>query len=135
MAAIDNLYATLDQYLELLRWLSEHNDHIAQCLRPWGRAETETTRAIALLTREQDAWLLVNCPIKWVTDQIKEQYDWHHPQKRTATWNRCSVCGEWNADRWHHCEHCRCDLCQDDEYDWDLDCRLAQTRRAGEGAE
>lgn len=94
MAAIDKLYATRDQYVELLRWLSEHNDMMAQCLRPWRENDNEQTRAIALFTREQDAWLLVKCPITWVTDQIKEQYDWGFQYRMDASWYRCPFCGD-----------------------------------------
>jgi hypothetical protein len=82
MAAIDKIYGTQKQYNELKEWLKENQKPI-KC--KWGmlmpgnylyprNGYNKERRPISNFPHEVDKWLLKNCPIEWVTDNIKEQY-------------------------------------------------------------
>jgi len=98
MAAIDKIYGTQKQYSELRNWLKRN----AKIMRiPIGitlyangfegeeeyitahpirflysvKGFNHSCRPISNFPEKIDMWLLKNCPLKWVTDEIKEQYD------------------------------------------------------------
>lgn len=75
MAAIDKLYATGKQCHQLRMWLYENKPDLVKYLQDDADWDSDKTRAISMFPQEADKWLLENCPIEWVTDQIREQYD------------------------------------------------------------
>lgn len=94
MAAIDKLYASHDEHRELVDWLTENAPAMLRSVRPIEpQVHVKVTHAAAQFTQEQDMYLLVHCPLKWATDQIREQYDWGWAQRRDASWFRCPYCG------------------------------------------
>lgn len=96
MAAIDKIYGTQKQYLELRDWLLENevpircetgdmfneDDELVvdyQVLLLSSRLYTEKGynkdhRPIANFLPEMDMWLMENCPIEFVQERLKEQY-------------------------------------------------------------
>jgi len=73
MAGIDKIYGTQEQYNELEQWLKVHNKKAIEGLYPKDDYNLED-RPISNFSKKTDKWLLVNCPITWVTDRIKWQY-------------------------------------------------------------
>lgn len=100
MAGIDKIYGTQFQYNEFKKWLKENQKPIkcrtgsttkkflffiiekdiyeyilpTNCL--YGRnGYNKEDRPISNFPEAIDKWLLKKCPIKWVTDRIKEQYN------------------------------------------------------------
>ena len=73
MAAIDKIYGTQSQYLELKKWLEENYQEATY----WLYSEDDypiDERPISNFPQVVDEWLLENCPIDWVVDYIKYQY-------------------------------------------------------------
>jgi len=100
MSAIDKLYGTTKQYDELKKWLKENpitikiawdydiryikgkmckRNIIYKYINPIDRLYNrngyldKNDRPIANFPIVVDKWLLKKCPLKWVTDRIKEQ--------------------------------------------------------------
>lgn len=81
MAAIDKIYGTQKQYNEFKKWAKKQKPikgefgfiYPIDYFYPRNGCNKEK-RPIANFPRVIDKWLLKNCPIEWVTDQIKEQY-------------------------------------------------------------
>lgn len=74
MAGIDKIYGTQEQYDELERWLKGNNKKVIEELYPKDGYDKEY-RPISNFSEKTDKWLLSNCPITWVTDRIKYQYN------------------------------------------------------------
>jgi hypothetical protein len=74
MAAIDKIYGTQEQYLEFKEWLKDNKPSATRYLYP-EKCTNEKDRAISNFPETIDMWLLDNCPIKWVVEYIKDQYD------------------------------------------------------------
>lgn len=73
MAGIDKIYGTQYQYKELYDWLKVNRPSAIKYL--YDRyGFMDEIRPISNFSDTQNAWLLVNCPLKWVTDRIKFQY-------------------------------------------------------------
>jgi len=76
MAAIDKIYGTKEQYDEFRAWAQENKPEILRYFYEWydewndGNEHPITNFPMAV-----DVWLFNNCPIKWVVDYIREQYD------------------------------------------------------------
>jgi len=92
MSAIDKIYGTQGQYIELKSWLLKNQKPI-KSLVGWSSREgdkyeyvlptdhlydekgySQDHRPISNFSREIDKWLIENCNIKWVIDRIKYQY-------------------------------------------------------------
>ena len=75
MASIDKIYAKYEQYLEFKTWCREHYPKALKYIYPWyDEWNDDIEHPIANFPEKIDKYLLKNCPIKWVTDRIKEQY-------------------------------------------------------------
>lgn len=74
MAGIDKIYGTNDQYDEFYEWAKNNNTFLLASFYPRDDFDPNPARPIANFTESDDMWLLEFCPIKWVTDRIKEQY-------------------------------------------------------------
>jgi hypothetical protein len=76
MAAIDKLYGNRWQYEEFYEWCNKFNKKALDYFyeRDWDLYDSEDELCITNFPQKIDEWMLENCPIKWVTDQIKEQY-------------------------------------------------------------
>jgi hypothetical protein len=95
MAGIDKIYGTQKQYNEFKNWLKENQKPIkcrvgyefngnkekkiydmllpTECLYP-RNGYNKTERPISNFPEAIDKWLLKNCKIEWVINEIKEQY-------------------------------------------------------------
>ena len=71
MAAIEKIWANRDQYYELVSWLELNNP---ECLNFVASEFISPDRSVALFPEYVDMWLLDNCPLNWLTEQIKTQY-------------------------------------------------------------
>lgn len=75
MAAIDKIYGSNDQYDEFYEWVGSNRPEIIKHFYPRDDFKPITNRPITNLPEKDDMWLLENCPLGWVTDRIKDQYD------------------------------------------------------------
>lgn len=75
MAGIDKIYGSTEQWDEFYNWAKENRPGILDYFYPRDDYEDYSDRPITNLPEKEDMWLLDNCPIKFVTDRIKEQYD------------------------------------------------------------
>jgi hypothetical protein len=75
MAAIDKIYGSTKQYDEFKSWAEKNCPKWLKHFYPRDGYEDGYDRPITSLPEEADWWLLENCPIQFVTDRIKEQYD------------------------------------------------------------
>lgn len=96
MAGIDKIYGTQKQYNELRKWLKNNPISINCCIgsktikgkdedifaneRPLlylypVKGYSKDYRPISNFPHEIDEWLLKSCPINWVIEKIKEQYN------------------------------------------------------------
>jgi hypothetical protein len=73
MAGIDKIYGTNAQYDEFYAWAKENMPGYLGCFYPRDGYEEEH-RPITNFPSNVDRWLLHTCPLRWVTDRIKEQY-------------------------------------------------------------
>ena len=80
MACIDKMFATEKQYLELYDWCKKNKPYLLKYLVTKeyynGYPDKNEKNKIAIFPEKMDMWLLENCSIKWVTDRIKEQYNY-----------------------------------------------------------
>jgi len=96
MAGIDKIYSNQDQYHEFKEWLTKNQKEIkckmgatleedtwkdiiedvlpVDCLYGEYDYTDDNDRPISNFPEKIDKWLLKKCPLKWVTDRIKEQY-------------------------------------------------------------
>lgn len=74
MAAIDKIYGTKSQCIELRNWLKKNRKRYLKCMRSAKGMKENEDWPISNFSKEADLYLLTNCPIKWVTDYIKCQY-------------------------------------------------------------
>lgn len=78
MAAIDKIYGTKAQRIELGEWLMANRAELTLYLSPlefWEKPDWATGEHwISCFTVRADIWLAQNCPIPWVLDALKEQY-------------------------------------------------------------
>lgn len=74
MASIDKIYGTQAQWDELHAWVERNRPDALRAFYP--RPETGgPDHALTNFSQETDMWLLENCPLKWVTDRIRQQYN------------------------------------------------------------
>lgn len=69
MAACDNLYGTLKEWIQLRDFLFEHNPAALKHMKP-KPDECDGEVRICYTADIQD-WLIVNCPFKWVQKRLK----------------------------------------------------------------
>ena len=75
MAYIDKIYGTRKQWNQLHAFLVQtHPEWIKKYMYPEPDDESEES-PISNFSKEADMWLLKNCPLKFVTNRIKEQYE------------------------------------------------------------
>ena len=80
MAAIDKIYGSNEQWEELFLWLARHRpQYIKFMALPF--ATDDKRRQITNLPLYADKWLWDNCPLKWVKEALKFQYN-GSPHKR-----------------------------------------------------
>lgn len=75
MAGIDKIYGTQAQYLEFKAWLEGENAQQALYYLYPEEDYNEEYRPISNFPKEIDMQLLDCCPLEWVTDYIKSQYN------------------------------------------------------------
>lgn len=75
MAGIDKIYGTTEQYDEFHTWCKKHKRSILKHFYPRDGYDERYNRPITNYPMEVDKWLLENCPIKWVTAAIRDQYN------------------------------------------------------------
>ena len=73
MSSIEKLFGTHKQYKEFRLWCHENKKEALPYFYTWDTKDKEQ-HIVCLLPEEIDMWLLENCPIEWVINQIKEQY-------------------------------------------------------------
>ena len=74
MASIEKIYGTIEQHDEFSEWVKENKPEL---LKYFYQKEVQVPSPNIIITNLPewaDKWLLENCPIKWVTYRIKEQY-------------------------------------------------------------
>lgn len=75
MAAIDKIYATKTQRDEFYSWCKVNRPSDLRYFYPWYDEWNDgKEHPITNFPETTDMWMLENCPIKWVTDYIKDQY-------------------------------------------------------------
>lgn len=77
MAAIDKIYGTYRDHVELYDWMKKNKPEYCQWMRKpedLSHLYENEERSISNFPESVDMWLLNNCPITWVTDRIKQQY-------------------------------------------------------------
>ncbi len=76
MAAIDKIYGNKQQMQEFRNWCEENNSEALEYFYMWNPEQLKDSQnhCITNFPKRIDEWMLNNCPIKWVTDYIKEQY-------------------------------------------------------------
>ncbi len=74
MAAIDKLYGTHKEYQEFRDWCEKHFPDAVRYFYDWNWND-DLPHAMTLFPTLIDMRLLQICPIEWVVQQIKEQYD------------------------------------------------------------
>ena len=80
MAGIDKIYGTDDQWQELLNWLCRNRPQYVKFMYP-AFGYIDKRRPITNLPVYADKWLWDHCPLKWVKDSLKFQYN-GSPHKR-----------------------------------------------------
>jgi hypothetical protein len=74
MAGIDKIYGTKEQWEELFRYLAINRPQYCKFLySPWG--STGEPMMISNFPVYADRWLWKHCPLLWVKDRLKEQYN------------------------------------------------------------
>lgn len=73
MAACDNLYGNLKEWLEFRDFLFENNPHALYYMRPRPSSEELETR-ICYIPDIQE-WLIDNCHLVWVQERLNENFD------------------------------------------------------------
>jgi hypothetical protein len=79
MAAIDKIYGKKVQYDEFRAWCEKNKPDALKHFYPreyWDSIEWQDGKEhpITNFPENIDMWMLKNCPIKWVTDYIGDQY-------------------------------------------------------------
>lgn len=72
MVVYDRIHGTQEQYLEIYEWLEENNPQFLKLLFPW-QGDSDFG-PISKFGGYADLWLLNNCPIEWLLNDIREQY-------------------------------------------------------------
>ena len=74
MAAVDKIFGTIEEYDEFHHWC-EHNIPLALQYFTPRNYFIEKKHSICLLPENIDMVLLDHCPLEFITEQIREQYD------------------------------------------------------------
>ena len=73
MAGIDKIYGNQTDYYMFRNWLEENNKDLLEGLYPeFGCGEEN--RPIAMYGEKEDAWLYINCPLKFIKENIEFMY-------------------------------------------------------------
>ena len=81
MAAIDKIYGTLEQWMEFVSWIvyESKRPSLLKYLYYWHTFEklqnVNDQKPISNFPSWQDKWLLLHCPLTFITDQIRDQYN------------------------------------------------------------
>lgn len=74
MAGIDKIYGTKEQFDEFFAWTKEHNPEAVRYFYQLGDNYPDKIRPLTNFPEKIDRWMLENCPLKFVTDRITDQY-------------------------------------------------------------
>lgn len=74
MAAIDKIYGTLGEWIELRMFLKKNKPKYIENMYSMPNDSKEVF-PLSNFTKEQDMWLLKNCNIEFVQKAIKQQYN------------------------------------------------------------
>jgi hypothetical protein len=75
MAAIDKIYGSKKQWKEFHAWATKNRPSILPYFYTLDSGGNPKYGPITNLDEEDDMWLLKNCPLTFVTDRIKDQYN------------------------------------------------------------
>lgn len=79
MTSIDKIYGNKEQYVEFQNWCEENNPQLLKYfyedLENYDSLNYDEIRPITNFPEEIDNWLLNHCPLDWVINRIKFQYD------------------------------------------------------------
>jgi hypothetical protein len=85
MAAIDKIYGTKEQHDEFYAWAKENNPLLLDYFYTWDGEWLYDGREhpITNFPEFADVWVYHNCPITWVVDYIRDQYNGDPLQEAT----------------------------------------------------
>ena len=75
MAAVDKIYGTNEQYDIFCEWAQKNKPELIEYFYPRDGYRNVGGRPITNLPAEYDEWLLQNCPLHFVVEAIRYQYD------------------------------------------------------------
>ena len=77
MASIDKIYGTKEQHDEFRAWVQENNPDLLRYFYNWDGEwlYDGSEHPITNFPTTVDVWLYNNCPIGWVVEYIRDQYD------------------------------------------------------------
>lgn len=84
MAYIDKIYGTKAQYDEFRDWCRIKKPEALKQFYTW-ESDGADKQPITNFSSEIDYWMFFNCPIKFVTDRILEQYSLEHLLNKKET--------------------------------------------------
>ena len=75
MAAIDKIYGTQEDRVELKEWLKKNKpSYLSSLITNGVYIYPDKTRAIAMFDSQEDRWLWRNCDLTFVRERLLEQY-------------------------------------------------------------
>ena len=74
MAAIEKIYGKQSEWKQLVKWLIFNQPSFLKYMNIMPESP-DTASAIALFSREADEFLLIRCPLEFLKQQIRENYD------------------------------------------------------------
>jgi len=76
MAAIDKIYGTNEEYDIFYLWAATNNRELLKYFYPReGYENAKYDRPITNFPQELDEWLIQNCPIQFVRENLQFQYN------------------------------------------------------------
>jgi hypothetical protein len=76
MAAIDKIYANKNQYDEFYLWCKQNKPEALDYFYKWPNEwDDGQDHPITNFPEWIDKWMLENCPLSWVIEKIKDQYN------------------------------------------------------------
>lgn len=87
MAGIDKIYGSNEDYDVFYLWAATHNKELLKHFYPRDGYDPKYERPITNFPQHLDEWLIKNCPVPFVRERLREQYDLDenmNPNKRDA---------------------------------------------------
>lgn len=88
MAAIDKIYGTYQQSIELWDWVQDNKpEYLVYVTKPdtYKHLSDNYERPLSCFSEKADMWLLKHCSLTWVVDRINEQYGLTRKHKKEPT--------------------------------------------------